>query len=78
MCSNRWKVIALGIDIFLGTKAFSIIHVSNFDGGFHDMILVSNSMVHLMESIFVSYNFYIYMSTYQGHLVVKLALANTI
>ena len=43
MCSNRWKVIVLGIDISLGTRAFSTIHVSNFDGRFHDMIHVSKS-----------------------------------
>ena len=35
-------------------------------------------MVPMKESIFVSYNSCIYMSTYEGHLVAKSVLANTI
>ena len=43
MCSNIWKVIAFGMDISLGTMAFSTIHVSSFGGGLHDMMAVSKS-----------------------------------
>ena len=67
------------MDISLGTMAFSIIHVSSFGGGLYDMMAVSKSTQldgSFDGTIFVSYNFGIYMSTYQGYLGVKLALAN--
>ena len=43
MCSNKWNVIAFGLEISFCTMCISTIQVSIFGDGTHEVIVVSKS-----------------------------------